>query len=610
MLFAFYLGCFNPRVENAMRNCAQIRSLTTILFLAVAGKAALAQGSAPAEGIPIDHKLTIERCGGCHQRDQNGMMGRLSFIRTTPEVWEQAIKRMIRLNGVAASPADVREIVKYLSNNNGLAPEEQETAFWEVDHSLPGHQYDYVPEALGKTCNYCHTIGRVLLQRRTRDDYEKLEAFHIAMFPGSENQFRPGRSRRSSFPTPARIDDSTAAGVVQIAPRPVDMNAPYPIDTIINYLTKNQPLITPEWAAWKAALANPKLAGTWVVSGYQLGKGKAFGTLTVQATSAPDEFTTKLQLYYPAKDVTLTRTGKGIVYTGYSWRGRQKADAAPPPSADPGSNPAEWREAMMVSRDGNSMHGRWFWGGYDEFGIDVTLTRLGSQPIVLGTDLYSLQSPGAGRELRIFGANLPANLKPSDVDLGPGVTVARVIKATPTIATVEVSVAKGLPVGIRNVSISSATAVKALAIYDKIAYIEVSPDASMARLGGGIAAKQYTQLEAIAYAAGPDGKKATADDVSLGPVPARWSLEELYSTPDDDDVKFVGSVNDSGLFTPAIEGPNPARKKASNNFGTNNWGDVWVDAAYDSQGVTLKSRSYLVVTIPQYVRYDQPEVSQ
>jgi quinohemoprotein amine dehydrogenase len=357
-------------------------------------------------------------------------------------------------------------------------------------------------------------------------------------------------------------------------------------------------------------MANPKLAGTWVVSAYQAGKGKAYGTMTIQATAVPDEFTTELQLYYPAKDVMLTRSGKGLVYTGYSWRGRQSPSAPPPASPDPGSNPAEWREAMMVSRDGNSMHGRWFWGGYDEFGIEVKLTRLGGQPVVLGTDLYSLQSPAANRELRIFGANLPANLKPGDVDLGAGVTVNRVIKSTPTVSTVEVSVAKDMPVGIRNVSIGSATAVRALAIYDRIAYIEVSPDASMARLGGGIAAKQYTQLEAIAYAAGPDGKKNTDDDVPLGPVNARWSLEEFYSTPDDDDINYVGTVNDSGLFTPNIEGPNPARKKQSNNFGTNNWGDVWVDAAYDAAGATFKAKSYLVVTIPQYIRYDQPEVSK
>jgi quinohemoprotein amine dehydrogenase len=591
-----------------MRNSC--RSFLNVLVLAIAAKAVLAQNKPPVEGIPIDHKLTIEKCGGCHKTDQNGMMGRLSFMRTTPEIWQQTIKRMMRLNGVVATPAEVREIVKYLSNNNGLAPEEQETAFWEVDHSLPGHQYDYVPDALGKTCNYCHTIGRVLLQRRTRDDYEKLASFHVGLFPGAENQFRPRRTQKTSWEVPARIDDPSPNGVVSVAPPHVDMKAPYPIDTVIDYLARNQPLMTPEWAAWRATMANPKLAGTWAVSAYQAGKGKAFGTLTIQATAAADEFTTKLQLYYPAKDVTLTRSGKGIVYTGYSWRGRENADPAPPVSADPGSNPAEWREAMMVSRDGNSMHGRWFWGGYDEFGLDVTLTRAGSQPGVLGTDLYSLQSPVTGRELRIFGANLPVNLKPADIDLGAGVTVMRVLKATPSVATVEVAVANGLPVGVRNVSVGSATAVKALAIYNKIAYIEVTPDASLARLGGGIAAKQYTQLEAIAYAAGPDGKKDTSHDVPLGPVPATWSLEEFYSTPDDDDVKFVGSVNDSGLFTPAGEGPNPARKKASNNYPTDNWGDIWVDATYTAGGVTLKARSYLVVTVPQYIHYDQPEVSK
>ncbi len=593
-----------------MRNSLTSRSIFTTIILVATAQGLLAQGKVPVQGIPIDNKLTIEKCGGCHKRDQDGIMGRISFIRTTPEIWEQNIKRMMRLNGLVITPAEVREIVKYLSGNNGLAPEEQEAAFWEVDHSLPGHQFDYVPEALGKTCNYCHTIGRVLLQRRTRDDYEKLFALHVALFPGAENQFHPQRSRRSGLPE-AVIVTSSAANGVQIPRQTVEAKtAPYPIDTILEYLTKNQPLITPEWTAWKATMANPKLAGTWAVTASQPGKGKAFGTLTIQATAVQDEFTTKLQLYYPAKDVTLTRTGKGLVYAGYSWRGREKTDTPPPPSADPGSNPAEWREAMMISRDGNSMHGRWFWGGYSEFGIDVTLSRLGQQPVVLGTDLYSLQSPGTARELRIFGANLPANLKPADVDLGAGVTVTRVVKATPSVVTVEVAVAKGLPVGIRNVSIGSATAVKALAVYQKIDYIEVAPDASLARLGGSIAAKQFTQLEAIAYAAGPDGKKDTDDDVPLGPVTARWSLEELYSTPDDDDINFVGSVNDSGLFTPAAEGPNPARKKQENNFGTNNWGDVWVDATFDVGGVTLKSRSYLVVTVPQYVRYDQPEVSQ
>ena len=156
-------------------------------------------------------------------------------------------------------------------------------------------------------------------------------------------------------------------------------------------------------------------------------------------------------------------------------------------------------------------------------------------------------------------------------------------------------VAQNSHVGIRDMSIRRRHPERAIAVYDKIAYIKTMPDASMARLGGGIAAKQYAQFEAIAYAAGADGKPQTGDDIPLGPVAARWSIEEFVSTPGDDDVKFVGAINDSGLFTPNLEGPNPDRKKQANNYPTNNWGDVWVVANYDAPGgPSMKSQSYLV----------------
>jgi quinohemoprotein amine dehydrogenase len=92
-----------------------------IFLLAIGGGAMYAQAIA-ARGIPIDDALTQRKCGGCHQRNADGMMTRISYMRTTPEVWEQSIKRMIRLNGLVATPQEVRDIVRYLSNNNGLAP--------------------------------------------------------------------------------------------------------------------------------------------------------------------------------------------------------------------------------------------------------------------------------------------------------------------------------------------------------------------------------------------------------------------------------------------------------------------------------------------------------
>lgn len=230
--------------------------------------------------------------------------------------------------------------------------------------------------------------------------------------------------------------------------------------------------------------------------------------------------------------------------------------------------------------------------------------------MLAGVSVFSLQSPSSG-QMKVYGANFPADLKAADFDLGTGITVTRVTRNSASLATIAVQVAPSLPVGIRDISLLGSPAERAIVVYDKIAYIKTVPDASMARLGGVIAAKQYAQFEAIAYSAGPDGKAQTADDIPLGPVEAHWGTSEFVSTPDDDDVKFVGTINQAGMFTPNIEGPNPERKKQANNFPMDNLGDVWVDAEYTAPGgQVMKARSYLVVTIPSYVRYDQPEVSK
>ena len=94
----------------------------------------------------------------------------------------------------------------------------------------------------------------------------------------------------------------------------------------------------------------------------------------------------------------------------------------------------------------------------------------------------------------------------------------------------------------------------------------------------------------------------------MGPVKADWKLDEFVATIGDDDIDFVGQLNSAtGLFTPAPDGPNPKRK-----FSRNNYGDVWVVASYkpDASEPTLTSRGYLVVAVPQYVHWDQPEVGQ
>jgi quinohemoprotein amine dehydrogenase len=567
----------------------------------------------PQNPIPVDDTVTIAKCGGCHKRSDDGVMRRISYIRTTPEVWEQSIKRMVRLHGVSLTSQEASHILRFLSGNNGLAPEEAKPIFWEAEHRLFRDQEDpaLVPAATQHVCNYCHTIGRVLGQRRTREDYQKLATMHVALFPYTDMMvFRPTNPSATVDEMPVTTTNVGSFETVLNYPKSPEPTADgkAPIDLALDYLADKQPLITPEWSAWKAVMHTPKLAGTWLIDGTQKGRGGVYGEMAIEAGSSAEDFTTKISLHYASTGQEFKRTGKGIVYTGYSWRGRTKVDGSA--STDPSLSPAEMKEALFVARDGSSLDGRLYWGGYDEFGIDVHLTRPGTSIVLRGTDKLSVQSPSTG-QLRVFGANLPAGLKPGDFDLGPGIKVVSIAESKPTEVLLGIQVTAGLAPGMRDVTLRGATAVKAFAVYDHISYIKVMPDASFARLGGTIVPKQFAQFEAIAFANGPDGQPGTDDDLALGPVTATWSLEEFYSGPNDDDVKFVGQINDSGLFTPSGEGPNPERKKQSNNFGTDNYGDVWVDASFKpDNGPPMKARSYLVVTVPEYIHYDQPEVSQ
>src|SRR5580704_7007758 len=217
----------------------------------------------PQNPIPVDDPLTIAKCGGCHQRSESGVMRRISYIRTTPEIWEQAIKRMVRLHGVTVTSQEASHIVRYLSANNGLAPEEAKPIFWEAEHRLFRDQEDpaLVPAALQKTCNTCHTIGRVLGQRRTREDYQKLANMHIGLFPYTDIMvFRP-------YPPSASIAEmpvtTTAIGpyetLVNYPKEPDATGAKAPIEVALDYLEDQQPLITAAWSSWKAVMHTPKL---------------------------------------------------------------------------------------------------------------------------------------------------------------------------------------------------------------------------------------------------------------------------------------------------------------------------------------------------------------
>jgi|tagenome__1003787_1003787.scaffolds.fasta_scaffold20981752_2 quinohemoprotein amine dehydrogenase len=534
------------------------------------------------EGFPVTDEHVISKCSGCHARDAKGNMTRISWIRTTPEGWEEAIKRMIRLQGVSLEPDDARKILRYLSDEHGLAPEEAKPVEYFPEHRMIDEK---VPnEDVTRSCVSCHALAKPLSWRRSSDDWKLLLNTHVALYPwvDSMNFQRPP-------PRPG-----------QPAPPP---DTKQPVDQALAFLAQSGSLHSPEWSEWQASKRSPKLGGHWLVTGTQPGKGKFFGVMDVQALPSADGFSTKTKLMFPGDGAIVTETGKSLVYTGYAWRGKSTSDKT---NAGP-NDPSSVREVMMLSRDQSQLEGRWFWGAYQEFGMDAAMRRASAAPTVLGVDVYSLKSGSNANDVRIYGDHFPAGIAASDIDFGSGVTVKKILSQTPDLIKVTVDVAAGAVPGKRDVVVKNSLAPAAFAIYDRIDYLQVTPQTPLAHLGGEPHAKGFTQFDAIAFSNGPDGKQGTADDIELGPVKASWKLEEFVATMGDDDVEFVGNLDAAtGLFTPALDGPNPKRK-----FGRNNYGDVWVVATYKPAGAdqAITGRSYLVVAIPQYMRWDQPEVA-
>ena len=285
-----------------------------------AGEQEAAESSNPDGGIPVDHQPTVVSCVRCHARDDEGRMSRISYERKTPEGWQTTIRRMVGLNGTVLDPDTARDIVRYLSDNHGLAPEEARPGFFEAERRVI--VYHYEDEDTEKVCNQCHSMGRVITQRRTKEEWGLLAAMHRGYYPFVDFQGNPGWRRRG----PVDPDDP-------------DADRRHPIDKAIAHLSAAFPLETDEWTAWSANRREPRLAGRWAVEGRAVGGGPIYGIfeITAKTTAEPSaeatgessamaraggEFTTHATLINARTGAVSRRSGAANVYTGFQWRGR------------------------------------------------------------------------------------------------------------------------------------------------------------------------------------------------------------------------------------------------------------------------------------------------
>ncbi len=520
--------------------------LCFIVALAFMSAAVLAGSAVGETGIPVTSDLVLKKCTDCH-KNNGGLVSRISYLRQVPEAWEETLWRHKRIHGLSISREEKEALLLYFSDKQGLAPAEVAPYAYTLEKRDTKEQVD--SQVIIDMCVRCHSYAKTALQRRTPEDWTKLAHMHSGVLPMWLYQLQDVID----------WDDTLAA--------------------CLKELSKRFPLETPEWKQWSAT--RPKAGeGKWVVAGYQAGKGAYGGEITLKKTG--EAFYTYAGTVEFENGEKQPIEGKATLYGGYAWRASGTLAGKP------------IREVFHISMDGAAFTGVRFDEPHFELRGVETRAFAGSSPRILAVMPKALKAGTKGAVVTVVGTGLS-----NAVRLGDGVTVRKVVSASPTKVVVTVDVSDKAASGYRSATAGDAAADKLFAVYASLDYIKVTPSPAISRTGGlGLAVKQLVQFDAIAVSKGADGAAGTEDDIEIGRVPAEWKVVELASSNDDHDVEFVGAIDRNGLFTPGDDGPNPKRFMQENNIG-----DVWVAASYAAPGGgTLSARGYLLATIPLYVQ--------
>jgi quinohemoprotein amine dehydrogenase len=508
-----------------------------------------------AEVASAKDTLNIQ-CMGCHVPDQDGALSRISQQRKTAEGWEMTINRMRLIHGLKLSGQDIpiahaslHELVKYLADTQGLAPEESQPYRYLIEQDL-NQVEDFDPE-LAVMCGRCHSSARFALQRRTEAEWEYLVHFHLGQYPSIEYSLF-GRDR-----------DWLHLALTQSVPE----------------LAKRYPLESASWSRWQAA-EKPRFAGRWALSGHMAGKGYMHAVMTVEENKK-DNYSLSLEGRY-ANGEPISGSGKAVVYTGYDWRARLKLGGV------------SMRQVLAANAEGTQLTGRMFQKNQELIGMHITALRDegGSR---LDAVLPGHILRGASQALLITGTGLAG-----DVQLPQGVAVEEIISRDNGHVLVRVSAAKDMAVGAGDVSVGAATSRGALEVHRQLDAINVEPAFGIARVGDndGATPKVEAVFRAMAVDFGPDRVAGTEDDISLGYLDdARWSVAPWDAAAEqDDDVKFAGKIDaTTGIFYPADAGPNPLRKRL-----TNNAGNLKVIASHGEGEQAITGEGHLIVTVQRW----------
>lgn len=503
--------------------------------------------------------LLNNRCSGCHApREEGGKLDAIEFQRKTPEGWQMTVDRMVRVHGAQMNADEARMLIKYLSDHYGLAPAEVEPFRYVIEKRDNTVEQLDIPKGVQGACVQCHSYARIALQRRTSLQWERLLDAKAALLPNIENETGSSGFLDALWLTVARQE-------------------------VVPYLTEKYPFMTEEWKQWQAT-PKPNYAGSWKVVGHDPGKGGDYtGRLTLKALGN-DQYEGVFTHEF-ADGATVSGKTTVIIYTGFQWRGIAQLDGG-----------KRQKEIFFANEDGSVVRGRRLLTNIGDLGMEETLYR--TEEAKLLAIVPAALKAGTTQTVKFFGMHLPAGVTAQAITCGAGVRVQSLSHRQDDTILAEVVVERDAPHGLRQVKISGVGGEVPLYVYEQVDYIRLFPEQAFARPGGVRTPKVLQQFEVIGYLNGTDGKKGTDDDVRVGRVgPVRWQLNEYVRRMNDDDIRFVGALDEHGLFIPAVEGPNPQRHLSEGNVG-----DVWVEAWYQPDGMTrpMGARAFLLVMPPKF----------
>ena len=210
-------------------------------------------------------------------------------------------------------------------------------------------------KTLNELCSRCHSIGRVISERRTKDEWVGLMSMHRYFYPGIDGAsggFRQRRPRRRRWRR--RRADAVARGA-GVARRRRTRRQPAAVRESAGSLRERVPADVAGMGGLVGGDANAaarRTLGARRLSARQ-GSGLRRARRSPNGPTCPTASRRKASSSTRGAVRSFTRKSRAIVYTGFQWRGR---------SADAPDDPGTWREVAFIERNGQEIKGRWFTG--------------------------------------------------------------------------------------------------------------------------------------------------------------------------------------------------------------------------------------------------------